>query len=305
MAFELVAQQIFTLLIILSIGYIIKKINWIDEISTKKLATLLINVTSPALIFFSFIKEYDASKLLITGYVSLASLLCFILSILLAEKIFFFFIHKEATDLSVLKASAVFSNCGYMGMPLIHELYGSDGVFYVSTYIVIFQILIWTYGLTLYSKKTDLKNIKKLFRSPAILAVSIGLVTYILQIPVHPSIQNASLMIGSMTTPIAMLIIGSNMSDVNFKELLSSWKVYYVSFLRLILLPTLFMVVLSYFPLPSIAYKIIITSLAMPVAVNVAVFAEKFGCDPLFASKVITLSTILSLVTIPFILQFL
>jgi predicted permease len=305
MAFNLVAKQIITLLIILSVGYIAKKNKTLDNLTTTKLATFLIYITSPALIFNSFLKQNNFEKLVVLGYIALGSLICFLITIALAEKFFFFFLKKDSTELVVLKASSVFSNCGYMGIPIISELYGPDGVLYVSIYVVIFQILLWTYGITLFSEKTDNSDIKKLLYSPTIIAVILGLLVSFMKIPVYASIESAVEMVGSMTTPLAMLIIGSNMGEVKFKEVITGWKIYYISFIRLIFIPVIFIIIFHYIPIPDMAEKIILTSLTMPVGVNVAVFAEKFNKDSLFASKVITLTTILSMFTIPLMLTFL
>ncbi len=303
MSLQVAAEQICTLLIILFIGFIIKRLNIITDELNKKLSIILLYITSPALIFSSFIKEYDPQKMITIGYIALGTFCSFFVFILLAETVFFFFL-KASEAKTVLKASAVFSNCGYMGFPLIGSVFGQDGVFYASIYVVIFHLMVWTYGVIIYSGERDLKNLKRALLSPALIAVAIGLPVYIFQIKIPVPIVNSSKLVGEMTTPLAMIIIGAIMANTKLKELIMGWKVYYASFIRLVVVPVIAIICLRLISFPAEAAQIIIITLAMPVAVNVAIFAERYDKDPILASKIVTISTILSILTIPVVFLF-
>ncbi len=295
--FSIVFNQVSTLLIIIVIGYIASRLNIITEQVNKKLSEILLNITSPLLIFSSFLMEYSREKLVNAGYVMGLGLVMFIVSIILAEKVLF--IGQEEKKKPVLKAAAVFSNCGYMGFPVIDSILGQEGVFYASMYVSIFYIFLWSYGVIIYSGKKTIKTVGKAFVSPAMIAVYIGAIVFLLQIPVPYFISSPAQMVGGMTTPLAMLIIGAIIAQTKLIEAFKGLVVYYASFLRLVALPILSLGIAMLLRIPTDAMNIVAIVLAMPVGVNVAVFAEKFDLEPLLGSKVVTISTILSVITIP------
>ncbi len=236
-------------------------------------------------------------KLVNAGYVMALGVVMFIVSIILAEKVLF--AGQDEKKKAVLKAAAVFSNCGYMGFPVIDSILGQEGVFYASMYVTIFYIFLWSYGVIIYSGERNLKTVWKAFVSPAMIAVYIGAVVFLFQIPMPYFISSSAKMVGGMTTPLAMLIIGAIIAQSKLIEAFKGLMVYYASFLRLVAMPVLSLGVARLLRIPPDAMNIVAIVLAMPVGVNVAVFAEKYDMEPLLGSKVVTISTILSVVTIP------
>jgi len=295
--FSIVFNQVATLLVIIVIGYIASRLNIITEQVNKKLSEILLNITSPLLIFSSFLMEYSMEKLVNAGYVMALGVVMFIVSIILAEKVLF--AGQDEKKKAVLKAAAVFSNCGYMGFPVIDSILGQEGVFYASMYVTIFYIFLWSYGVIIYSGERNLKTVWKAFVSPAMIAVYIGAVVFLFQIPMPYFISSSAKMVGGMTTPLAMLIIGAIIAQSKLIEAFKGLMVYYASFLRLVAMPVLSLGVARLLRIPPDAMNIVAIVLAMPVGVNVAVFAEKYDMEPLLGSKVVTISTILSVVTIP------
>ncbi|MDQ2086974.1 AEC family transporter [Herbivorax sp. ANBcel31] len=297
-----VFNQVATLFIILFIGFIAKKVGIINKAVNKKLSEFLLMVTAPMLIFTSFFMEYEKEKLLNALYVVGLAIVMFVISIIIAEKIFY---TKQPKDKrAVIKSAIVFSNCGFMGFPLVDSIFGQEGVFYASMYVVVFNIVLWTYGVVIFSGRADFK-IKKALISPAMIAVYLGIPIFLLQIKMPFPIENAAQMVGSMTTPLAMIIIGSIIADANLKNALSGIQVYTLSIIRLIIMPMIAYFLVMIVDIPKAASDICIVVLAMPVAVNAAVFSEKFETEPLFASKAVTVSTLLSIFTIPIILMLL
>ncbi|TYQ18095.1 UNVERIFIED_CONTAM: hypothetical protein Cloal_0502 [Acetivibrio alkalicellulosi] len=299
----IIFNQVATLFIILFIGFFAKKIGIINRTVNKKLSEILLMITAPLLIFTSFMMDYEKEKLTNALYVMGIGAIFFVVSIILAEKVFF--TKQPHQKRSVIKSAIVFSNCGFMGFPIIASLtnlFGQEGVFYAAMYVVVFHMVLWTYGVVVFSGKTNLKIIKKALISPSMIAVYIGAPIFLLQIPVPFPIKESASMVGNMTTPLAMIIIGAIIADANIKDALSGIQVYIISFLRLIFMPLLAYGLTLILNVPKVAADICIVVLAMPVAVNVAVFSEKFDSESLFASKTVTVSTLLSIITIPLIL---
>lgn len=294
-----ILNQVLTLFIIMIVGIAAKKMGVINEQVNKKLSEMLLHITSPALIFSSFLFDLSAEKLSNAAYVFGFSLLMFVFSIVFSEILF---IKMDDKIKPIMIASAVFSNCGYMGFPLLQGVFGKEGVFYGSIYIVAFNIFFWTYGAIIFSGQKNLNTIKNAFLSPSMIAIYLGTLVFLFQIPVPSPLENAIGMVGSMTMPLAMIIIGAIIAQANVKIAISGFHVYYSSFIRLIFMPVAGLALSKILDLPEISKNVSIILLAMPVAVNVAVFAEKFDRNSLLASKCVTVSTILSIITIPAIL---
>lgn len=302
MEFIVIFDQVSTLLVLLLVGFITKKVGIINDVVNKKLSEFLLMVTSPMLIFTSFLMDYEAEKLTNALYVIGLGTVMFIISIIAAEKIFFK--KQPKAKRAVIKSAIVFSNCGFMGFPLVDSIFGQEGVFYASMYLVVFNIVMWTYGMMVFSGKANF-NIKKMLTTPAMIAVYLGIPIFLFQINIPFPIKNAAQMIGNMTTPLAMIIIGAIIESANIKKALSDIQVYILSIMRLLIMPLIAYFLILFIDIPKIASDICIVVLAMPASVNAAVFAEKFEAEPLFASKVVTVSTLLSMLTIPIILRLL
>lgn len=299
MNFIIIFNQVSTLFILLVVGFIAKRVGIINDAVNKKLSQFLLMVTAPMLIFTSFLMEYETEKLINALYVVGLGTVMFIISIIMAEKILF--TKQPQARRAVIKTAIVFSNCGFMGFPIVDGIFGQEGVFYASMYLVVFNIVMWTYGMVVFTGKTSF-NIKKALTTPALVAVYLGIPIFLFQINIPFPIENAAQMIGNMTTPLAMIIIGAIIESANFKEALSDVQVYILSGIRLLIMPLIAYVLFMFIDVPKIAADICIVVLAMPASVNAAVFSEQFDAEPLFASKVVTVSTLLSIFTIPIIM---
>ena len=302
MNFEIVFGQDLILLIIMIVGVIAGKTGIIADGASKKLSELLLYVTNPMLVLGSFFFEYSAEKLKNGLMVLLLATGFYFLSLLPSSILFRGFSEKVKR---IMPFSAIFSNAAFIGLPMMKALYGPDGVFLGSFYIVAFNIFVWTFGYTMYGNAKEsggtLKMMKKALLNPAVIAVYAGVVIFVLRIPVPNVVKSAVSYIGDMTMPLSMLIIGALISTTRLRNLVNDVKVYYVSAVRLILMPLLAYGILYLLGVREIVTSVIVTALAMPVAATTTIFAELFDKDSIFASKAVMLSTILSIITAPLI----
>lgn len=302
MNFEIVLTQVLILLIIMIAGIIAGKTGIITSDSSKKLSELLLYVTSPMLVLGSFFFEYSAEKLMNALLVFLVAVAFYLLSILLSGVLFRGFNEKVKP---IMRFSSVFSNAGFIGLPMLKALYGQDGVFLGSFYVVAFNIFVWTFGYAMYGDVKGNGGVKSLLKkallNPAVIAVYLGFVIFVFRIPVPDVVKSAVNYIGDMTMPLSMLIIGALISTTKFTNLVNDVKVYYASAVRLILMPFLAYGILYVIGVPGIIMSVIVTALAMPIAATTTIFANLFDKDAVFASKAVMLSTILSIITAPLI----
>lgn len=301
MEFNIVLNQVLILFIILIIGFIGGKSRILDASGTKKLSEIMLFVTSPMLVLKSFFIEFSKERLVnVLWMVGLAAVV-FLFSITFSSLIYSKFNDKVS---AVLRFTAIFSNCGYMGLPLLKALYGDDGVFYGSFYVVIFQIVLWTYGYSMFGGKGSGKSmIKKILTNPNFIAVYAGLCIFLFSIPIPEFISGAVKAVGDMTMPISMLIIGAVISTTQLAKVFSDWRVYMSSAVRLVVMPVIAIFATKYLGIPALPRAVIATALAMPSAANTTVFAEMFDKDAVFASKCVSVSTLLSILTAPVIIS--
>ncbi len=296
-----VVNQVLVLFLIMFIGIIAKKKNIIDEKINKGLTNFLLNITLPLLIINSFNIEYSqellGNMMKVFGY----TLLLYIFFSIIGGIFYFKFSPNKR---AVLKFSTVFSNCGFMGFPLVLSLYGNIGVLYVSIFNIVFNLFIWTYGLILYTNEKDFKQAKKLLKNPALIAVLIGLILLVLPVKLPSVLYMTFKIVGDITTPLSMIIIGVMVADVKIKETLKDFSLYYISLIRLIVVPLITYFILNLFNVDILIRNIIIILQAMPAATLGAIFAESTNNEPQYTSKVVFVTTLFSVITIPVVLAF-
>ncbi|WP_237266943.1 AEC family transporter [Thermoclostridium stercorarium] len=161
MNFDIVFDQVLILLIIMVAGVIAGKAGIIADGASKKFSELLLYVTSPMLVLGSFFFEYSAEKFINGLMVFLIATVFYFFSIFLSSILFKGFDEKIKP---IMRFSSVFSNAGFIGLPMMKALYGQDGVFLGSFYIVAFNLFVWTFGYTMYGEAKKGDGIKSLMK---------------------------------------------------------------------------------------------------------------------------------------------
>lgn len=299
--FNIVLNQVIILFIILFIGFVAGKFKIMDSVGTKKLSEVLLFVTSPMLVLNSFFIEFSRERVINVLWIVGMGGGMFLISIVLSKFIYGRFNEKVEP---VLRFTAIFSNCGYMGLPLLKALFGDDGVFYGSFYIVVFYIVLWSYGFMMFGGKgTKAQIAKKVLINPSLIAVYIGLIVFFLGIRIPAPVSAAVSAIGDMTMPISMLIIGGVISTAKISTVFNDVRVYLASVVRLILMPVIALFLVNIVGAPALPGAILITALAMPAATATTMFSEMFDKDAMFSSKCVTVSTLLSIITAPVLIS--
>ncbi len=300
MKFETIITQIIVLFLIIIIGFFARKRNIINNEVNKGLTELLLNITLPFLIITSFNFDFSIDMLFKSGVIFVYTLFIFIISYLIGRVMYM----KYPQNIkSVLLFTAMFSNCGYMGFPIIQSIYGKEGVFYAAIFNMVFNITIWIVGVALFTGKKDLSTIKKALLNPGTVSVYIGLFIFIFSIKIPGPIYKTFEMVGGMTSPLSMIVIGSMLGEMNIKEVFSSVPAYYSSFIRLIFIPIAVFFILKLLGASGMILGVLTLVSAMPTAVNTAIISEKYGGNSAFASKSVFIATVLSTLTIPLIIM--
>lgn len=294
-----VINQVIVLFLIMVVGFFSRKKEYINPSVNRSLSELLINITLPSMIIASFNFKFSKDMLNVGISLFLISLIIH-LSLLLIGK--FLYKRFNENEMKVLWFITLFSNCGFMGYPVVESIYGKIGLFYAALFNIPFNILMWTAGVFIFTGKGDIKSAKKALLNPGIVSVFIGLFIFLFSIQLPIPIQKTLELVGSMTTPLSMIIIGSTLADSKITSIFESKSIYIGTIVRLILIPVTTFIFLKYFGLKDFYLSIPVIITAMPAAANTVIMAEKFGGDAEFASKIVFLTTVLSAVTIPLVL---
>ena len=291
-------QQVLIIFAIIFVGIILAKKGLVDTNGSKQMSNLVVNIVSPAVIFMSFQTDYDPTKvhgLLLTFAMTFFIFLITIpLSSIIIRK-------KEGRDSAIERMCIVYSNCGFMGIPLVAGIYGYEGVFYVSAVIAVFNIMVWTHGVLLMNDKLSGKEILSLFKSPNIIAIILGLIFYFSEIRI-PLIPRETLQhFANMNTPLAMLISAFSMANANFKKIISNARIYIMCAIKLLLFPIISLFALKIFNAPEIVYMTVVVTSACPTAGMSTILALKYDRNNVYASELVAASTLLSVITLPLI----
>lgn len=295
----IVLGQVFIILILMAVGAAAYKTKMISEKAADDMAAFALKIVTPCVIIQAFQIDFDPHKLFNMLIAAILSILTHIVGIVLA-KLFF----REDTDGNkVRRFAAIYSNCGFMGIPLIQGAVGNEGVLYACVYLVVFQALMWSHGVM--TIKGGFKSIKpyKIFVNAGTIGIAIGLPLFFFSVKLPDVLSQAVGHIANLNTPLAMIVSGVYVAKSDIKKAFTRPKNYLSVSLRQIIVPLIMMAVILAFPInPTVALSILLIA-ACPVASSVTLFAALYGSarDLECAGRTLTLSNILSLATIPLI----
>ena len=294
-AFLAVTAKVAVILIFIVLGYVTVKFCMFSQKGLGEITSFLLYVVTPCLIVDSFLSAesgaLDAWSLFLAVVLPAISMFMSIAgSYLLFKK-------EEPNRRKVLRFALIFCNVGFMGVPLVQGIVGAEGVLFSSFFIVVFNVISWTYGYTMMGGGKI--RIKTLLMNPGVIGLVIGLPLYFFDVQLPELIASPVNMISAVNTPLAMIVVGGYIARVNWKEFISDIAVYKLAFLRLIVAPALYLVVaLLVRPNETLLLSSVIQA-ATPVAANTVLFAVQFKNDAELASKSIAVTTALSVLTIP------
>lgn len=296
-------NQTVVMLILIITGIICFKTGIISKAGNKELSNLVLSVVNPVVIFMAYQTEYDSELVKNLLMAFLLSVISFAIMIAGA----YILVPAKIRNSEIERFSSIYSNCAFMGIPLIQALFGSIGVFYLTAYLTVFNFMIWTHGIILLSGEKDFKKVLKVLYSPVILSIVVGIIMFFLQIKLPSVMSKALEFVADLNTPLAMIVSGVTMADANIISLIKKKRIYYTSFLKLVLFPALIVIV---FALPifsgvdSDVRTSVIIAASAPAAAMCTLQCIRIGKDSLYASEIFAFTTVFSIISLPLIVQF-
>ena len=294
-AFLSVILEVAVILLLIVSGYFTVKKGMFTKESLGSITSFLLYIVTPCLLVSSFLSA-EPGKL--DGWTMLLAVVLPALSIVISIAVSCLFFRREPLGRRrVLRFSTVFCNVGFMGIPLVEGIVGSEGVLYGSFFIAVFNIFCWTYGYVMMGGGKV--RLKALLLNPGIIGIAIGLPLYLLDVPVPALIERPVELLSALNTPLAMIVVGGYIAQVKLRAFVSDLAVYKMAVLRLVVAPLLYLALVWLLRPDETLLMSTVIQAATPVAANCVLFAVQFGSDAELASKSVAVSTALSVVTIP------
>ena len=293
-------RQILIMLILMTVGLACAKFGLIDDATNKKLSNLLVTLVNPLLILLSYQRPFEQELLhgllvaILLGFVS------FVITITVTHIIYR---DRPGRDLSMERFAVIYPNAGFLGIPLIYGIFGSQGVFYLTGYLTVFFAFFWTHGIMTMSRKRDFSTIKKALISPPILAIFLGFAMFMLRIQIPEIIYAPLALLSGINTPLAMLVAGASIYGTSAIKILKDKRIYGICAMRLLILPALTILALAPFDISPMVRGTIAVVSASPVAINFILLAHRYDRDYTYAAQAFAAATILSMGTIPLLLM--
>jgi len=300
MDFFQVTSSIIILFIMIAIGYASYRMKVIDRQGAKGLSSFLVNISLPCLIIVSMqiplTEESFGSTLQMFGIAAVYYLISFVFAFAFPR-----FLSKDEHETGVMKFMLVFSNLGFMGIPVTAAIFGQEAVFYTSLVMLPFGLLVFSAGILMLRPDMGKNLNPKLFLNSGILSSLAGLVFFFTGFVIPSPFIDVLEILGDLTTPLAMVVVGALLATLPVSGMFGDLRIYFISFLRLIAIPFVVFLVLTPFVEDQIFIGIAVLLASMPVAANSVLLAEEYDVDSTLASKGVFISTLLSLITVPVI----
>ncbi|MBQ6847448.1 MAG: AEC family transporter [Clostridia bacterium] len=297
-----ILTQVIVLLILIMLGVVLTKFKMLSDTTVKQITDMVLLFVTPCVIIKSFMREFDPSltkKLLISFLISiLVHIIYIVISLLLIR-------HSDKKKEKVLRFAAIFSNCGFMAVPLLDAILDDMGVFYGTAYLAVFNIMIWSFGVFLMSgNKKDFFSVKKILINPGIIGISIALLVFFLNIPLHKAqiISQPINFMAGLNTPLPMIIIGYHLANSNLFTALKSFRAVFSMLLKLVIFPLITLFGMYLCGIRGEVLVAITISASAPTAAITTMFSSKFGADTELSVSLVSLSTVISILTIPIII---
>ena len=304
---SLVSKQVGVLFALMVVGFLCNRRKLLNAVAIKGITELLVLIVTPCVIVHSFIQQKFAVSLL--GDLGWA-LAMSVFAHAVGAAIAFLCLHDRNPNRGgVLRFATIFSNAGFMGIPLEYALLGADGVFFGAMYVVVFNLVCWSLGVAVMCRGMKNVGLRALFVNAGTVGVALGLPFFLFSLKLPEVVGRPVAMLADLNTPLAMIMVGWYLAETDFRPVLRCGAAYGVAALRLVAVP---LVVIAAFAgvracvpaLNSVMAVAISTAAAAPTAALTTVIAARYDKDVSTATSLVSGTTLLSILTMPPIVGF-
>jgi hypothetical protein len=310
----LVAQQVFVLFILMGAGGLAAKAGWLGADGARQMTAILLYIVTPSVIIQSFLTA-EFTPELVNGLL-LSALFAVGLHLFGVISSYPLFKKQPPGRRGVFNMTLTFSNCGFMGVPLVSGILGEEAVVYVSVFLVIFNLFSWTYGVAQFHRRSAGGNITSTQRenlppalcwrtilvNPGTISLAAGLLATLSRFEPPPLIGEPIRLFAALNSPLAMIILGYYLFTSSLRPQKGDAGMWVAITVRLVIAPLIALALSAALGLSGMWFNTSLILTAAPSAVNALLFAAKFGGDTALAARTVSWSTLLSMVTMPVVL---
>ncbi len=307
-----VIQQMLVLLVMMLIGYIAFRLDWLDENACGKMSKIVVNVCNPCLMIYGVLGKEAGLEGSMLFQTILLVIVYFGLLILISGPMAFVLRVKKGYY-NLYRLMIIFSNIGFMGIPVISSIYGKESILLIAFYNLVYSLLIYTYGIQLASKSALTErgeSAKEKVQwsqliNPGVMSCVAAITIFAFGINVPDSVCTFFDYVGNAVVPLSMMLIGASVAQGGKKEFFLDKKMYAFTVIKMLAIPISAALLLRFLPWPAMVEGVFVLMLAMPVGSIVVMLAAERGADSLECTKGNLLTTLASIVTIPIVVAFL
>ena len=299
-SFTTVFQQIVILFIMIGVGYVCSRRGFLSPLTIKELSRFIIYVVTPCIVVESFHRPFDSSMMGNIAIACAAAAGAHLLNIILSRILIR---DKEQNRRVVYQFATIFSNCGFMGLPLQYAILGTDGVFYCAVFIAVFNVFTWTYGFTIMGSKGQKLKLKEILLNPGVLGVTAGLIIFVNSIQIPHILLVPIKSFAALNTPLPMVVVGYYLAQITSLKVLKDRYLVITQAVKLLAAPLLALLLFYAAGIRGLLLISLVISASAPSAANTVMFSVLFNRDTKLAVTLVSVSVLLSLFTMPLVIS--
>lgn len=312
MSFIVPAEQVLVMFALMALGWFGARAGWISGDAERGMTHVLLNFVVPAAIIQAFQRPFDPGQLQLVGLVFGLDIVVFGVSIALATAAFSRRFVPDAGRRTALRFGTVYSNAGFIAIPLAQAILGADGVFFAAAFVAVYNLFAWTHGISLFGSAIEPTSVRvrKVLLNPGILAIVVAVVLFVGSVSLPGPVTQAVGYLAAMNTPLSMIVVGVSLARISLGTVFSDRLVWIGALARNVVLPLVFLAALAFVPIDVVARQSMLISISAPVGamlviftVKHVIFTVKHGWDARFATRLLCLSTLLCVLTMPLMLM--
>ena len=294
--FITVAQQVGILFVLIGIGFVSGKTKFLADSAVTGMTDFVLYLVTPCVMLQTFQREFDAALagtfLQAVLFAAVTTVAAWLLSRLT--------LHDNTMERqSVYRFAAIFSNAGFMALPLEQALLGPDGLFFGAAFLAVFNIATWTLGLYMMSHNKRLLSLKRLVTNPGILGVAVGLILFVTSTQLPEILGKPVDYMAALNTPIPMIVIGYHLAHAKISVIFRDFRAWLAMAERLLIIPLIGLVLGVLSGMDAVALTACMVALSAPTAAITTMFSVSYGQDAELSVALVSVSTLLSILTMP------
>lgn len=290
-----VISQLISLFLMMIIGYAAARAGLITPDFRKKLSAFTLGTAAPCIILSSALESSGGMNVPVT----LGTAALFYVVMIALAKVFVLVMRTPASQRKLDELMLIYTNVGFMGIPVVQSIYGATGVAMVSMFILMFNLTFFSYGIMLISGGTKI-NLRALI-NPCIFAALGAMVLSFTGLRLPAVVESTISSVGAINTPMAMMIIGASLAHSDLRAALTNTRLYRVSMVSMLVMPLCVLALSLLLPVEPMLRGVAVCMAAMPIAGNCAMASDMYTPEDMTASHAVIVSTLMSAVTLPLI----